>query len=41
MKNNRTLICTPKVGHYDQLIKVQIFMGKHYSTGSNIEPSTY
>lgn len=26
------MICTPKVGHLNQQIKVQIFMGKHYST---------
>ena len=25
------MICTPKVGHHNQQIKVQIFMGKHYS----------
>lgn len=31
-KLDRTLICTPKVGHLNQQIKVQIFMGKHYST---------
>ncbi|WP_187386233.1 hypothetical protein [Aggregatibacter actinomycetemcomitans] len=30
-KINRTLICPPKVGHHNQPIKVQIFMGKHYS----------
>lgn len=25
------MICTPKVGHHNQPVKVQIIMGKHYS----------
>ncbi|SUB34413.1 Uncharacterised protein [[Pasteurella] mairii] len=29
---NYLVICTPKVGQINQLNKVQIFMGKHYST---------